>query len=109
MEQENQRETQTPEAPGEGSSAPASRTCTIRNKLGLHARAAALFVQTASKFPCEIYLAKDGMEVNGKSIMGILTLAASQGSEVSVRAEGPSAAAALDRLAELIENGFGEE
>ncbi len=109
MEQENQRETRAIEAPAAETSALASRICTIRNKLGLHARAAALFVQTASRFPCEIYLGKDGMEVNGKSIMGILTLAASRGSEVTVRAEGASAPAAVDRLAELIENRFGEE
>jgi phosphocarrier protein len=86
-----------------------SRDCTIRNKLGLHARAAALFVQTAGKFPCDVYLEKDGMEVNGKSIMGILTLAASKGSQVRVRAEGDAAGAAVERLSELIENKFGEE
>ena len=85
------------------------RACTIRNKLGLHARAAALFVQTAGKFPCDIYLEKDGMEVNGKSIMGILTLAASKGSEVRVRAEGDAAGLAVERLSELIDNKFGEE
>jgi phosphocarrier protein len=109
MERESQRETREPQTPASEAPAPASRTCTILNKLGLHARAAALFVQTASKFPCEIYLGKDGMEVNGKSIMGILTLAASLGSEVTVRAEGELSRAAVDRLGELIENKFGEE
>jgi phosphocarrier protein len=96
---------------GEPPGAPdaAARECTIRNKLGLHARAAALFVQTAGKFPCEIYLGKDGMEVNGKSIMGILTLAAAKGSQVTVRAEGQAADSAVERLSELIENKFGEE
>jgi len=106
MEPENER--QSP-LPGMAGGTAASRACTIRNKLGLHARAAALFVQTAGKFPCEIYLEKDGMEVNGKSIMGILTLAASRGTEVRVRAEGAAAPAAVDRLSELIENKFGEE
>jgi len=106
MEPDNESRVDREEAPG---AAEASRACTIRNKLGLHARAAALFVQTAGKFPCEIYLEKDGMEVNGKSIMGILTLAASRGTEVRVRAEGAAAPAAVDRLSELIENKFGEE
>ena len=86
-----------------------TRACTIRNKLGLHARAAALFVQTASKFPCEIFLAKDGNEVNGKSIMGVLTLAASKGTQVTLRATGDEAGPAVERLSELIENKFGEE
>lgn len=86
-----------------------TRTCTIRNKLGLHARAAALFVQTASKFPCEIFLAKDGNEVNGKSIMGVLTLAASKGTRLTLRATGDEAGPAVERLGELIENKFGEE
>lgn len=86
-----------------------TRTCTIRNKLGLHARAAALFVQTSSKFPCEIFLAKDGNEVNGKSIMGVLTLAASKGTRVTLRATGEQAGAAVERLGTLIENKFGEE
>ncbi len=106
MGPENERQ-----ASGEGAPAVTgmSRDCTIRNKLGLHARAAALFVQTAGKFPCEVYLEKDGMEVNGKSIMGILTLAAARGSQVRVRAEGEAAGAAVDRLSELIENKFGEE
>ena len=85
------------------------KNCTIMNKLGLHARAAALFVQTANSFPCEIFFGKDGNEVNGKSILGILTLSASKGTHVSVRAVGTNAEAAIDRLCELIENKFGEE
>jgi phosphocarrier protein len=106
MEPDNESRVDREGAPG---ASEASRACTIRNKLGLHARAAALFVQTAGKFPCEIYLEKDGMEVNGKSIMGILTLAASKGSLVRVRAEGDAAGAAVERLSELIDNKFGEE
>ncbi len=106
MEPEDVRETSGESAP---EAAGVSRECTILNRLGLHARAAALFVQTAGKFPCDIYLEKDGMEVNGKSIMGLLTLAAGKGSRVRVRAEGDAAGAAVDRLSELIENKFGEE
>jgi phosphocarrier protein len=87
----------------------ASRACTIRNKLGLHARAAAMFVQAANQFPCEIFLGKDTLEVNGKSIMGILTLSASRGTLVKVRASGHEAQVAVERLCELIENKFGEE
>ncbi|MFQ5457216.1 MAG: HPr family phosphocarrier protein [Myxococcota bacterium] len=86
-----------------------SRSCVITNKLGLHARAAALFVQTAGKFPCEIFLSKDGNEVNGKSIMGILTLAASKGTRVTVRATGADAAHAVEGLCALINDKFGEE
>ncbi len=97
------------EQEGAASGSPTNRTCTIKNKLGLHARAAALFVQTATKFPCEIFLGKDGNEVNGKSIMGILTLAASKGTQVTLRASGAEAGAAVARLCELIENKFGEE
>ncbi|WP_349632309.1 HPr family phosphocarrier protein [Desulfuromonas sp. CSMB_57] len=81
---------------------------TIKNRLGLHARAAALLVQTASQFQSEITLSKDEEEVNGKSIMGILMLAAAQGSEVKVLCEGEDAAQALAAIAELIDNGFGE-
>ncbi len=87
----------------------ASRSCTIRNKLGLHARAAAMFVQAANQFRCEIFLGKDTLEVNGKSIMGILTLSASRGTQVKVRASGEEAQVAVERLCELIENKFGEE
>jgi phosphocarrier protein len=81
---------------------------TIKNRLGLHARAAALLVQTASRFQAEITVAKDGETVNGKSIMGILMLAAAQGSLVEVAAQGKDASQALNAIAELIENGFGE-
>lgn len=81
----------------------------IRNKLGLHARAAALFVQAASRFDSEIFVAKNGQEVNGKSIMGILILAAAKGSEIIVKADGIDADGALSVLGNLIEDGFGEE
>ncbi|VAW38163.1 hypothetical protein MNBD_DELTA02-155 [hydrothermal vent metagenome] len=82
---------------------------TITNRLGLHARAASRFVQISSKFDSEIFIAKDGQEVNGKSIMGILILAAGCGSVVTLRAEGSDAKSALDSLGGLIERGFDEE
>jgi phosphocarrier protein len=86
----------------------ATRTFTIVNALGLHARAAAQLVQTANRFRSEIHVEKDGTTVNGKSIMGVLTLAAAQGSRIVVSCEGADAEAALTALAAVIENGFGE-
>jgi phosphocarrier protein len=84
-------------------------TYTIRNRLGLHARAAALLVKTANRFASEITLEKDGVEVNGKSIMGILMLAASKGTKVTLKVEGKDSTQAIDALGKLIENKFGEE
>ena len=81
---------------------------TVRNKMGLHARPAAMIVQTANKFPCEVQLEKDGQNVNGKSIMGVLMLAAAQGSTVTVRAEGEQAQQAADAIAALFDKGFNE-
>jgi phosphocarrier protein len=86
-----------------------TRVFTIRNKLGLHARAASLFVQLASKFSSDILVVKNDKEVNGKSIMGILILAAARGSRITVRAAGNDAPSALDALGALIESGFGED
>jgi len=94
---------------GQGMEANLSQTFTIRNKLGLHARAAALFVQLSNKFSAEIMVEKNGQEVNGKSIMGILILAATQGSKITVKAEGDDAAAAMEALGGLIDAGFGED
>ncbi len=85
------------------------QTFTIRNRLGLHARAAALLVKTANRFASEITLERDGLEVNGKSIMGILMLAASKGTKITLKAEGKDSAQAIKTLGELIENRFGEE
>jgi phosphocarrier protein len=85
------------------------KTLLIQNELGLHARAATKFVQLASKYPCEVHLAKDGHEVNGKSIMGVLMLVASKGSTVSIRARGERAAEAVAALAQLIDAKFGED
>jgi phosphocarrier protein HPr len=80
----------------------------IQNELGLHARAATKLVQLASKFPCEITITKDGNEVNGKSIMGVLMLVASKGSTVTLRAKGDKASEAIDALCRLIDDKFGE-
>jgi len=74
----------------------------IKNKLGLHARPAAIFVQHANKFESEITVTKDDMEVNGKSIMGILSLGAETGAVIHLKAEGPDAEAALLELDEMI-------
>lgn len=85
------------------------RTFMIKNKLGLHARAAALLVKTANQFVSEVSIEKDGLEVNGKSIMGILMLAATKGTKITLKAEGKDAAQAILTLGKLIENKFNEE
>jgi phosphocarrier protein len=85
------------------------QTYTIRNRLGLHARAAALLVRTANRFASEVTIEKDGLEVNGKSIMGILMLAASKGTKITLKVEGRDSVQALQTLGRLIENKFGEE
>ncbi len=82
---------------------------TIVNKLGLHARASALFVKTASRFDAEIKMEKEGIEVNGKSIMGIMMLAASKGTTVRLSVSGADEVEALQMMGDLIANGFGEE
>ena len=87
----------------------AERQFLIINSLGLHARAAAQLVQTANRFRAEIHVEKDGMEVNGKSIMGVLTLAAAKGSSITVKVDGEDAEHAMLALAKVIENGFGEK
>lgn len=85
------------------------KTFVIKNKLGLHARAASLFVQLASKFDSDILVSKNDQEVNGKSIMGILILAAAQGTQITLRVSGEDAEAAASALGKLIEDGFGED
>jgi phosphocarrier protein len=84
------------------------RTVTIRNRLGLHARPAGEFVKAASKFESTITIAKGELEVNGKSIMGVMTLAAECGSKVTVRADGEDAESAVDALAEVLDREFGD-
>ncbi len=80
----------------------------IKNKLGLHARPAALFVQTANRFKCEVEIFKGREKVNGKSIMGIMTLAAGVGTPLTIRTSGDDAALAMEELLKLIESDFGE-
>jgi len=82
---------------------------TIVNKLGLHARAAARFVTLASGFESRVKLALDGMEVNGKSIMGIMMLAAAQGTRITVEVDGPDEKRAVAAIADLIADRFGED
>lgn len=80
----------------------------ICNRAGMHARAAVKFVQLAAHFKSEIRVLKDGTSVNGKSIMGLLTLVAALGFTITIEAEGPDAEAAVAALAALVANGFGE-
>ena len=91
------------------SDAELSKSLEIKNRLGLHARAAAQLVQTASQFDAEITVAKDGQVVNGKSIIGLMMLAAAQGTCIEVGASGPQAAAALLAIERLVEQKFNEE
>jgi phosphocarrier protein HPr len=86
-----------------------SREVTVRNRLGLHARAAARFVHTANRFRARVSLSGRGKTMDGKSILGILLLAASQGSRLEVSAEGADEVEAVEALAALVEGGFGEE
>jgi phosphocarrier protein HPr len=84
------------------------RESQIVNQLGLHARPAAQIVKTASAFKAQIEIVKDGMAVNGKSIMGVMMLAAECGSMITLRADGEDEAAAVEALAALVGRGFGE-
>ncbi|RMG38832.1 MAG: HPr family phosphocarrier protein [Gammaproteobacteria bacterium] len=84
------------------------REIVIPNKLGLHARAAAKLVNVAGSHASEVTLSKDGQEVNGKSIMGVMMLAASKGTTIRIRTQGPDEQATMNDLLTLIENRFGE-
>jgi len=86
-----------------------TRAVTISNRLGLHARAAARFVHTANRFRSRVTVSRQGKVMDGKSILGILLLAASQGSVLEVGADGEDEVAAVEALAALITSGFGEE
>ena len=81
----------------------------IVNRLGLHARTAAMFVRIASRYRCDVWVAKEGEEVNGKSIMGLMMLAAGQGSKLHIRCEGADAEKAIGELEELIKAHFNED
>ncbi len=87
----------------------ATRELVVTNKLGIHARPAAMFVKTANRFECDVFVEKDGEKVNGKSIMGLMMLAAGPGSKLSVHAEGEDAARALNELEALLKRKFDEE
>ncbi len=82
------------------------RKATVKNSLGIHARPSALIVQAAAKFVSEITLIKEGLEVNGKSIMGVMMLAAETGAVIQVRTEGEDEAQAAEKMVEMIENKF---
>jgi len=81
----------------------------VRNKLGLHARAATKLVQLATKFPCEISVGRAGQTANAKSVMGVLLLCGSKGTTLDIEANGPSADEAVQRLGQLIFDRFGED
>jgi phosphocarrier protein len=85
------------------------RILTIRNRAGMHARPAALLVKTASAFKAQLFIEKDGERVNGKSIMGVITLGATYNSQLKVIADGPDEVAALDAMERLFENRFEED
>jgi phosphocarrier protein HPr len=86
-----------------------TRTVTIRNRAGLHTRPAAAIVKTAARFQAEFTIIKDEFEINGKSIIGVMTLAAEQGSTLELRFDGPDEEQAADAVADLFERGFDEE
>jgi phosphocarrier protein len=86
----------------------AERDVQVRNRLGMHARAAVRFVQIANGFKCEVKVVKDGQEANGKSIMGLLTLVAAHGVTMKLVCEGDDAEQAVIALADLVASGFGE-
>jgi phosphocarrier protein len=86
-----------------------SRPVTIVNQLGMHARASAKFVHLAARFDCRIRVARDGREMDGKSVMGLLLLAAARGSTIVISADGRDELDALSALVTLVETGFGED
>jgi phosphocarrier protein len=82
------------------------KLATVKNRLGIHARPSALLVQAAAKFTCDITFEKEGLAINGKSIMGVMMLAAEVGAVITVRTDGQDEAVALDKMAEMIESIF---
>ena len=84
-------------------------TFEVKNKLGLHARAATKLVQLASRFPCDILISRAGQSANAKSVMGVLLLCGSKGTKLSLEAQGDDAQRAIDELGTLIDNRFGED
>ncbi len=94
-----------PASAGEGS----TQEVVIQNRLGLHARPAAMFVREANRHPCDIHVEKDGETINGKSIMGLMMLAAGMGSKIRIHAQGAGSSEALKSLLALVERKFDEE
>jgi phosphocarrier protein len=86
-----------------------SKELLVCNKLGIHARPAAMFVKVANRFSCDIFVEKDGEQVNGKSIMGLMMLAAGPGSKLTIEAKGSDASAAIGELESLMNSKFNEE
>jgi phosphocarrier protein len=86
-----------------------NRTVRIVNKLGLHARPSAMLVSAASKYASEVFFTKEGLRVNGKSIMGVMMLAAEKGSSLLIEVNGPDEDEAMEAIVEVIRSGFGEE
>lgn len=86
-----------------------SRSVTIRSETGVHARPAAMFVKLANRYPCEIYVEKDGVKINGKSIMGLMMLALTRGSTIIITAEGEKEEEAVSALVDLVETDFQKE
>ena len=86
-----------------------TKDLTIQNRLGLHARPSAMFVKTCNRFKCEIWVEKDGERVNGKSIMGLMMLAAGLGSVLRVSCEGEDAEKAMHEIEQLLESKFNED
>ncbi len=85
-----------------------TREVTVRNRAGIHTRPASMIVRTAARFKSDFYIQKDGYEINGKSIIGVMTLAADQGSVLTLVIDGPDEEQAFEALAGLFQEGFGE-
>jgi phosphocarrier protein len=94
---------------GTGDGSEVTKELVVKNKLGIHARPAAMFVKTANKFRAEILVEKDGQEINGKSIMGLMMLAAGQGSKLTITASGEDSSKAIREIESLIERKFDED
>lgn len=84
------------------------RQVVVRNKAGIHTRPASMIVRTAARYASDFYIRKDGYEINGKSIIGVMTLAAEQGATLTLVFDGPDAEAAADEMEKVFESGFGE-
>ena len=93
----------------QGEASAITREFQVTNKLGIHARPAAMFVKTANRFTCDIFVEKDGEKVNGKSIMGLMMLAAGPGSKLLIHADGPDASKALAEIENLLKCKFDED